>query len=268
MRGAPMSRVELENAAPPDISMSPEKMTRNAVLPGASETASSSDEIRAVLGQLGLRGRRALLGKGSMVPLHEGLHAGLHLLLRGRMKTMRFSEKGRVLILDLLDAGDVFGEMSLVDEHGSEPTFAEALQAVEIETFPRFVVERAWKSRPALATAVGRLVGERRNRLERRLEAQVFRRVPTRLALLLLELADRFGDSVSSPPASSAGDGQRFVLDLPLSQQELGNLIGASREMVSLTLSEFRRRGAVSMLERRIVIDPDKLRSQAIGEES
>ncbi len=243
-------------------------MLGSAVLPSAGETPSSSDEIRAVLGQLGLRGRRARLSRGSMVSLHEGPHAGLHLLLRGRMKTMRFSKKGRVMILDLLAAGDVFGEMFLVDELGSEPTFAEALQAVEIETIPRFVFERALKGRPSLAIAVARLMGARRNRLERRLETHVFLRVPTRLAFLLLDLSERFGEAVPSPPTSSAGAPRRFVLDIPLSQQELGNLIGASREIVSLTLSEFRRRGAVSMLGRRIVIEPDKLRSEAIAKES
>jgi CRP-like cAMP-binding protein len=48
-----------------------------------------------------------------------------------------------------------------------------------------------------------------------------------------------------------------------LSQQDLGNLIGASREIVSLTLSEFRRREAVSMLGRRILVYESKLRREA-----
>lgn len=242
-------------------------MLGNAVLRSAGETPSSSEEIRAALGQLGLRGRRARLTKGSMVSLHEGPHAGLHLLLRGRMKTMRFSEEGRVMILDLLDAGDVFGEMSLVEELDSEPTFAEALQAVEIETIPRFVFERALKGRPALAIAVARLIGARRNRLERRLETHVFLRVPTRLAFLLLDLAERFGEPLPSPGGPASGP-VRFVLDIALSQQDLGNLIGASREIVSLTLSEFRRRGAISTLGRRIVVEPTKLRAETVARDS
>lgn len=243
-------------------------MLGHAMLPSAGETPSSSDEIRAILSQLGLRGRRATLAKGDMVSLHEGPHAGLHFLHRGRMKMLRFSEKGRVMILDVLDAGDVFGEMSVLDELGSGPTFAEALQVVEIETIPRFVVERTLKGRPALAIAMARLMGARRNRLERRLETHVFLRVPTRLAFLLLDLAERFGQAVPSLRMSSAGEARRFVLDVPLSQQDLGNLIGASREIVSLTLSEFRRRGAVSKLGRRIVIEPDKLRLQALATDS
>jgi CRP/FNR family transcriptional regulator len=239
-----------------------DRILRNAVIPGPIETTSPSGEVRGLLGQLGLRGKRLTLGKGSMISLQDDRHAGLHLLLRGRMKTLWFSEKGGVLILDLLGAGDVFGEMSLVDG-GSEPTFAEALQTVELETISRFVLEGALKGRPALAIAVARLMAARRQRLERRLGTQVFLRVPARLALLLLDLAERFGEAVPPAPAGE----RRFALDIPLSQQELGNLIGASRESVSLTLSQFRRRGAVSMVRPGMVIEPAKLRFEANAEE-
>jgi CRP-like cAMP-binding protein len=234
----------------------------NAAAPIVSERAPPSEEIRGVLEQLGLRGRRLTLSKGSVISLHDGPQAGLHLLSRGRMKTLWFSKHGRVMILDVLGTGDVFGEMSLLDDAGSEPTVAEALGDVEIDSLSRFVLEKALKAGPALAIALTRLVGARRQRLERRLGTQVFLRVPTRLALLLLDLAERFGEALPSYPAASAGE-RRFLLDIPLSQQELGNLIGASRESVSLTLSRFRRRGAVSMHGRNIVIDSSKLRFEA-----
>jgi CRP/FNR family transcriptional regulator len=189
-----------------------------------------------------------------MVSLHEGgARCGLHLLLDGRMKTLRFSEDGRVMILDLLDTGEVFGEMALVAEEGVEPTYVEALEEVEIETFPRFALDGVLRGRSALALGIARLMAARRKRLERRLETQVFQRVPVRLASLLLELAERFGDPLEGGT----------MVDIPLSQQDLGNLIGASREIVSLTLSEFRRREAVSMLGRRIVVHESKLRREA-----
>jgi CRP-like cAMP-binding protein len=169
------------------------------------------------------------------------------------MKMLRFSEDGRVMILDLLDTGEVFGEMTLVGEEGTEPSYAEALEDVEIETYPRFALEGALRGRTGVALGIARLMAARRKRLERRLETQVFQRVPVRLTALLLELAERFGEP----------ERRGTVLDIPLSQQDLGNLIGASREIVSLTLSEFRRREMVSMLGRRIVVDEGKLRREA-----
>ena len=229
-------------------------MSATALLPRFREVPSCSQEIRAALDSLGMDARCFRLSKGSMVSLHEeGARSGLHLLLGGRMKTLRFSEDGRVMILDLLDTGEVFGEMALVAQEGTEPTYAEALEDVEIETFPRFALDGVLRGRSALALGVARLMAARRKRLERRLENQVFQRVPVRLACLLLELADRFGE-----PAEEG-----TVVDISLSQQDLGNLIGASREIVSLTLSEFRRRAAVSMLGRRIVVHEPKLRREA-----
>lgn len=229
-------------------------MPASALLPRFREVPSCSQEIRAALASLGIGGRCLRLSKGSMVSLHEeGARSGLHLLLGGRMKTLRFSEDGRVMILDLLDTGEVFGEMALVAQEGTEPTYAEALEEVEIETFPRFALDGVLRGRSALALGIARLMAARCKRLERRLETQVFQRVPVRLASLLLELAERFGEPTE----------RGTVVDIPLSQQDLGNLIGASREIVSLTLSEFRRREAVSMLGRRIVVYESKLRREA-----
>jgi CRP/FNR family transcriptional regulator len=187
-----------------------------------------------------------------MLALNEP-HAGLHILLEGRMKTLRFSSEGRVIILELLDAGDVFGESSFVNDDLTTPAYAEALGEVEIESIPRFAVERALASRPPLAIGFARLMGARRGRLERRLEDYTFERVPERLVRLLLELADRFGE-----PAPRG-----TVLDISLSQQDLANLIGASREIVSLTLSELKRREAISMAGRRIVVHDRSLLREA-----
>lgn len=229
-------------------------MRASALVPRSHEVPSLSQEIRDSLDSLGIAGRCFRLAKGSMLSLHEGgARSGLHLVLSGRMKMLRFSEDGRVMILDLLDTGEVFGEMTLVGEEGTEPSYAEALEDVEIETYPRFALEGALRGRTGVALGIARLMAARRKRLERRLETQVFQRVPVRLTALLLELAERFGEP----------ERRGTVLDIPLSQQDLGNLIGASREIVSLTLSEFRRREMVSMLGRRIVVDEGKLRREA-----
>jgi CRP/FNR family transcriptional regulator len=232
-------------------------MSTSALLPGLGEVPTISQEIREALDSQGVAGRRQRLSRGSMVSLHPGdARSGLHYLHHGRMKTLRFSEDGKVIILDLLDTGELFGEMSLLsEEEAAEPTYAEALEDVEVETFPRFILEGALRGRSALALGLARLLAARRKRIERRLETQVFQRVPVRLAFLLLELAERFGESQD----------RGIVIDIPLSQQDLGNLIGASREIVSLTLSEFRRRQAISMLGRRIVVRESRLRDAALG---
>src|SRR3990172_8647975 len=117
-------------------------MPASALRPRFREVPSFSQAIRSALDALGIGGRLFRLSKGSMVSLHEkGARSGLHLLLSGRMKVLRFSEDGRVMILDLLDTGEVFGAISLVAEEGTEPSYAEALDEVELETFPRFALD-------------------------------------------------------------------------------------------------------------------------------
>jgi CRP/FNR family transcriptional regulator, cyclic AMP receptor protein len=223
-------------------------MLRHAVLGSRSDGSPLSEEICAALDAAGVSGRRTRLSKGTMVSLQQGPQGGLHLLIEGRMKLQRFTEEGRVVILELLDAGDLFGEMSLVGEDDGESAYAEALEEVEIETFPQFAVDRVLRRHSTIALSIARLIGNRRNRLETRLLIYVFWKVHSRLAHLLLDLAERFGK-----PGTAGTDGTE--IDISLSQQDLGNLIGASREIVSLTLSEFRRRGSISMVGRRMVVN-------------
>ena len=131
-------------------------------------------------------------------------------------------------------------------------SYIEALEESRLHTIPCLSFERLLTGRPGLALRVASLIGERCNQLERRLESQVFHRVPVRLASQLLELAERYG-----VPRSGG-----TLLALSLSQQDLGNWIGASREIVSLTLSEFKRKGLVSTEGRRLVLHEDALRRE------
>lgn len=201
-------------------------------------------DIRRALRALELPSRRATLVRGRVLALEAADSAAVHLLLEGRVKRIRYTGDGRALLLDVLTAGEIFGEESLSAVTGSEAVYAEAVDVVEIESVARDAFERMLEASPGLALRIARLVSERRSELERRLEEQVFERAEVRLARQLQRLASRFG------VATNAGT----LVDVPLSQQDLGNLIGASREVVSLTLSEFRRRRLVVMAGRRIVL--------------
>ena len=200
------------------------------------------DRLRAVARASGLALRSTPLAPRRCLAVRS---AGLHLLTEGHLKLVRFSSEGRALILELLDPGDLFGEVDLASgvEDG-QVTYAEPLTPVRFETLPETELERVLGARPALGLELARLMGTRRRRIERRLEAQIFQEVPTRLVHVLLELARRYGHP----------DPGGVLIRLPLSQQDLGGLIGASREIVSLTLNRFRRQGVVTSTRRRLVV--------------
>jgi CRP-like cAMP-binding protein len=188
--------------------------------------------------------RRVRLQKGTVIGLSERRSAGLYLLRRGAIKVVRVSSDGKALLLELAADDEIFGEMTLFGENLEDATYAEALEASAIEILDRVALSRLLAARSQLALELTELVSAKRMELERRLESHVLRKVPHRLATELLRLAARYG---TIEPAGTA-------LRVRLSQQDLGALIGASREMVSLTLAEFRRRGLVSARGRCLIV--------------
>lgn len=215
-----------------------------------------AEEIRSAARALGVTLRTSRLERGQVAELRGGIEARLHVLTEGQLKIVRFSSEGRALILELLDAGDLFGETSTAGEDDLQPTYAEALTAVRFETLTALDAERVLVARPPIALSLAKLMEERRRRAERRLERQIFQRVPTRLALQLLDLAERYG----------VPDAGGLRIGIRLSQQDLGGLIGASREIVSVTLTEFRRHGAVVSTGRQLVVRQKELEAIARSE--
>ena len=226
----------------------------SAALAADADTLTLSGQILSGLSSIGHRAVPLHVARGELICLQDGRGRGVHVLSGGRVKILRFSGEGRVMLLELVEPGDVFGELSFLsgDTDGPGPSYAEALEDATVYTIPCETFERLLRACPGLALGIANLLGERCNKLERRLEAHVFHKVPTRLATVLLELAGRYGVDHENGT----------LLTIALSQQDLGNLIGASREIVSLTLSEFKKRALVGSKGRRIVVFEDRLRAE------
>lgn len=207
-------------------------------------TSSLSSSVRLALQSLGMTPRRLRLHKGAVIGLSEQRSAGLYLIRRGSVKVVRVSDDGKALLLELAAESEIFGEMTLFAGISERATYGEALETTEIQFLNRVSFSRLLAARPQIALQLAELMSTKRIEIERRLESHALRRVPHRLATELLRLAARYG---TTDPAGTA-------LRVRLSQQDLGSLIGASREMVSLTLSEFRRRGLVAARGRRLYV--------------
>lgn len=229
-------------------------MPATAVQSDDSGPLSLSSEILVTLTNLGHTPMALRVGRGDLISLEDGRGCGVHVLSGGRMKILRFSDEGRVILLDIVEPGGLFGELSFVPEPSTEggSRYAEALEDAVIYSIPFLMFERALRQRPSLAVGIAALLGQRCSKLERRLEAHVFHKVPTRLVNQLLELAERYGVEHE----------RGTLIAIPLSQQDLGNIIGASREIVSLTLSDFKRRGLVSSKGRRLIVREAELRAE------
>jgi CRP-like cAMP-binding protein len=178
---------------------------------------------------------------------------GVHFLTSGRIKISKVTRDGKELTLAYRSEGDFFGEPCLLDG-GPREEMAEAMDASTTVEVSREALDELLRSDGRAAYKFGRALIARRKDLEARVEQLIFKDVGAKLAELLLTLGQEHGVS----------DQRGLVVGLKITHQEMANLIGSTRETVSLTLSQFKRKGLIQTEGRRVILsDPEGLRALA-----
>jgi CRP-like cAMP-binding protein len=157
----------------------------------------------------------------------------MYVVRSGRVAIASRSVDGRTSVLALMEAGDLFGEMSMFDGEGRSAE-ARALEPSELLAIPFPAVRAALEERPGLLWEVTALLARRLRLTDAALADSVFLDVPGRTAKRLLEIA---------------GDADEFTL--PVTQEELAGMVGASRERVNKAISAFVRLGWLEQIDRR-----------------
>ena len=161
----------------------------------------------------------------------------------GRVKCSKVTRDGKELTLAYRGAGQIFGELAVIDGAPREE-MAEAMKNAIITEVPRELFRELLLSDSNLAFNFACVVGERRKQLETKLEHLVFRDVQAKLAALLLELAQEYGVETE----------EGLQIGLKITHQEMANLIGSTRETISLTLAQFKKKGLLNMDGRTVVL--------------
>lgn len=169
--------------------------------------------------------------------------SNVYLLKQGRVKLANTGASGKEVTFEILEPGEVFGELEVLEGSPRETT-AEALDDAMICVIRREDFDRYLQSHPNITVKLTKLIGLRLRKIQSRIEDLVFRDVPSRLAHLLVEFSK--SDGVKGP--------QGIRLRAKLTHQEMANLIGCSRETVSATLGHFRDDGFIQIDGRTIVI--------------
>lgn len=179
----------------------------------------------------------------------------IYLVKQGRVKLTRTSAEGREVILDILGPGEIFGELAIIGEEVRTHS-ATAVDDALVCIISRPDFEELLRRHPDMALRVLKLVGLRRRELEMRLEDLIFQPVANRLVLTLLWQAGRHG--------SQEADGS---ISLPLTQKDLANLVGASREAVAEQIAAFKQAGLVKTGYRSVrLVDPQRLMQELTTE--
>ncbi len=153
----------------------------------------------------------------------------LYAIVSGTLEFSIISREGRKLSLDVMRPGALFGEIALFDP-GTRTATVTALEKSRVRGVKNADVLAAIREKPGLGIDMIQLAGERMRWMSSQLNEQVFLSMPARLARKILYLTV---------------DGSEQLSLLTLSQAELAEFVGATREAVSKTLSLWKRAGVI-----------------------
>src|SRR5215813_7937798 len=171
----------------------------------------------------------------------------------GRVKISKVTRDGKELTLAYRGPGEIFGELAML-EGGPREEMAEAMENAMITEFPRDEFEKLVQAHGMLGYRLTKSMLQRRREVENKVEQLLFKDVNAKLAELLLRLGNEYG----------VASGRGTLVALKITHQEMANLIGSTRETVSLTLSMFKKKGLIETDGRKVIIsDREGLRALA-----
>jgi CRP/FNR family transcriptional regulator, cyclic AMP receptor protein len=177
----------------------------------------------------------------------------LYVVTEGKIKLGRTSSDGRENLLAILGPGQMFGELSLFDP-GPRSATVTAVTDCTMKSLSHDVLGHWLDGRPEVARGLLAQLAGRLRRANDVVADLVFSDVPGRVAKALLDLSSRFG--------RVADDGVHVHHDL--TQEELAQLVGASRETVNKALADFTSRGWLRLEARSVVLlDLERLKRRA-----
>jgi len=200
-------------------------------------TALFADQTDSILSWAGEEARTRTFQRNDVVRLFEGGRHFIHVIVEGQIKLRTLTESGKEQILDVAGPGDTIGHLQrVVDKRAGfgggelDSLASEAIalcsgssMAFEVEEFRR-LVER----RPLVVLNLSRILGLMQQQLQIRLSRLLYRSALGKVAGLLSELAERYGEGEAGGAVS---------ISIRLTHQEMASLIGVKRETVSECLA-------------------------------
>lgn len=205
------------------------------------------DELTEVAGIVMERKYR----KGRIIFMEGEPGEAVFFLKSGRIKISKQDDEGREHILHYVNPGEVFAEVVLFDG-GAYPATAEVLEDAEVGVIGCSAMDNLVIGNPGIALALLKVMAGRLRFAQQKIMELALKDTTRRLAGALLKLAEEHG---------MPGEGGVKIC-LSLTNQELANLVGTSRETVNRIMSELRRRKAITIEKQTgIMVNEEKLKS-------
>lgn len=210
-------------------------LTEIALFAGLSE-----EDIQA----LGDATKMTQFGRGQQILSPDDPPDRIHIVKKGRIRVFRITPDGRQLTLDICERGTILGDMQLLGRDRLGETYAEAIEDAVICTITPVELRSLIERNPRVGVDIIEHLSRRLGAAERELEAMAYQRVDQRLARKLLDLSQKFGVEAE----------RGTLIQARLTQRELAEMIGTTRETLAHTIADFRRRGAIDTDRHKIVI--------------
>jgi CRP/FNR family cyclic AMP-dependent transcriptional regulator len=167
--------------------------------------------------------------------VEQGVHNNaLYILLNGRARVLTADQRGREVIMAVLESGDYVGEMSLID--GEPPSATVRAEApCDVLVLGRQEFARCLPEAGSMAYGILRGLVSRLRNADRQIESLALLDVYGRVARTLMDMAD--------------DDNGRKIVRGRVSRQDMAKVVGASREMVSRVMKDLEERGQIETLE-------------------
>ncbi len=193
----------------------------------------ASERVRASLFEVRLERGQMLFAEGEPAQ-------AMYVVRTGQVKIFKLSPEGREQVLRIMGPGDCFNEVPVFDE-GPNPAHAEASEPSSLWGLRRQDMRRLVEEHPSIAIGFLKVFAGKLRYFTRKVEDLSFRSVTSRVAKLLLEIAE--------------DDGRGGVrLKHQLTQQEMAAMVGTAREMIGRAFKALEREGAITLDRHRVII--------------
>jgi CRP-like cAMP-binding protein len=187
--------------------------------------------------------------RGDILYLQGSLDKSVYFLDRGIVKLNKVSSEGRVITIDILKSGTLFGELGAIED-GERDETAIVLEDGQICIMSKRNFDSLLKNAPEFSVALNKISASRRWKIENRLLDLLYSTVEERIAKIFLNLLEDFGEP----------DENTFLLKLKLTHQDVSELIASTRETTTATLNSLKKQGIIGYENKYLcILDKQKL---------
>lgn len=181
--------------------------------------------------------------KDEFIYFEEDPSDTIYFLKSGKVKIGNYSDEGKEIIKTILQPGEIFGELSLLNE-GTRQDFAMVMEPSKLCKMKKSDFEDLMEKYGHLSLKVSKIMGFRLRKIERRLESLVFKDARSRIVEFIKDQAEANGEKV----------GFETMIKNNLTHQDIANLTGTTRQTVTEVLNDLRRKNLINFDRKQILV--------------